>query len=46
MLILDKKVTPEDELIILDLRKNRKLGVRRINNELKRLHKISLSALS
>lgn len=37
------KVNNKVELIILDLRKNRKLGSRRIKNELKRLHNISLS---
>jgi hypothetical protein len=31
------------EALILDFRKKRKLGARRIQNELKRLHDISLS---
>jgi len=37
------KITKELEALILDLRKKRKLGARRIQNELKRLHSISLS---
>ena len=39
----NKKVSKEQEEIILDLRKKRKLGARRIQNELKRINKISLS---
>ncbi len=39
----NQKLSEEQELIILDLRKNRKLGARRIQNELKRLHQISFS---
>ncbi len=38
-----KKVTIEQEEIILSLRNDRKLGVRRIQNEIKRLHDIALS---
>lgn len=38
----NKKVTPEHERLIADIRK-RKLGHRRIQNELRRLHEISLS---
>ena len=37
------KITEELEALILDIRKKRKLGARRIQNELKRLHQISLS---
>lgn len=37
-----KKVSPAHEQLIADLRK-RKLGHRRIQNELRRLHEISLS---
>ena len=37
------KITPDIEAVILDIRKKRKLGARRIQNELKRLHSISLS---
>ena len=36
----NQKISQEQEKIILDLRKNRKLGARRIQNELKRLNKI------
>lgn len=39
---LAQKVLPEHERLIADLRK-RKLGHRRIQNELQRLHEISLS---
>jgi transposase InsO family protein len=39
----NQKLSEERELIILDLRKNRKLGARRIQNELKRLHKLSFA---
>ncbi|MGO9138482.1 MAG: IS481 family transposase [Syntrophales bacterium] len=38
-----RKVTSEYENWILDLRRNRKLGARRIQTELKRLHELSLS---
>ncbi|NTW70329.1 MAG: helix-turn-helix domain containing protein [Chlorobiaceae bacterium] len=38
-----RKVKPEHEVLILDLRKSRKLGHRRIVHELKRLHDLSLS---
>jgi transposase InsO family protein len=38
-----KKVTLEQEEVILSLRNNRKLGVRRVQSEIKRLHDISLS---
>ena len=37
------KVTQEHEHIILEMRKTRKIGHRRISSELKRLHNISLS---
>ena len=37
------KVTEELQALILNIRKKRKLGARRIQNELKRLHQISLS---
>lgn len=37
------KITVQLENLILDFRKNRKLGARRIQNELKRLHGVSLS---
>ena len=40
------KVTTDIEKLILDIRKKRKLGARRIQNELKRLHSISLSLAS
>ena len=39
----NKKVTDEQERLILDLRRNRKLGARRIQNELIRNHQLSLS---
>lgn len=42
----DQKITSETEKLILDLRKVRKLGARRIQNELKRLHLLSLSLAS
>lgn len=38
-----KKVTIEQEEIILSLQNDRKLGVRRIQSEIKRLHDIALS---
>jgi transposase InsO family protein len=38
-----KKITPKIKELILDLRKNRRLGVKRIRSELYRLHDISLS---
>lgn len=37
------KITVQLENLVLDLRKNRKLGARRIQNELKRLHGVALS---
>jgi transposase InsO family protein len=37
------KVTTDHEELILDLRKKRKLGARRIKNELSRLHNLSFS---
>ena len=37
------KIDGKQEEIIISLRKDRKLGTRRIQSELKRLHKISLS---
>jgi len=37
------KITAEIETLVLDFRKKRKLGARRIQNELKRLHGIALS---
>lgn len=37
------KVGPHEESLILELRKQRNLGARRIKNELQRLHSISLS---
>jgi len=37
------KITAEIETLVLDFRKKRKLGARRIQNELKRLYSISLS---
>jgi len=40
------KVTDSIEKLILQLRKKRELGTRRIQNELKRLHSISLSLAS
>ena len=40
------KLTESIEKLILQLRKKRKLGARRIQNELKRLHSISLSLAS
>jgi transposase InsO family protein len=39
----NKKVTEEHETLILDLRKKRKLGARRIQNELIRNHELSFS---
>ena len=39
----NKKVTEEHETLILDLRKKRKLGARRIQNELIRNHDLSFS---
>ena len=38
-----KKVSTDQEKIILSLRNERKLGVRRVQSEIKRLHGISLS---
>ena len=38
-----RKVTSKDEQLILDLRRSRNLGARRIQSELRRLHDISLS---
>jgi transposase len=38
-----KKITIEQEKFILSLRNERKLGVRRVQSEMKRLHDISLS---
>ena len=38
-----KKVTDEQELLILNFRKKRKLGARRIQNELIRNHQLSFS---
>jgi len=40
------KITSDIEAVILDIRKKRKLGARRIQNELKRLHSTSLSLAS
>ena len=40
---LNKKVTDEQERLILDFRRKRKLGPRRIQNELIRNHQLSLS---
>ncbi len=40
------KITDEQKEIIISLRKDRKLGTRRIQSELKRLHQISLSLAS
>lgn len=40
------KITPALEAIILDIRQRRKLGARRLQNELMRLHLISLSLYS
>lgn len=42
----NSKITQEIENLILDIRKKRKLGARRIQNELKRLHSVSLSLAS
>jgi len=39
----NKKVTKENETLILDLRKKRKVGARRIQNELIRNHELSFS---
>ena len=39
----ERKVTEEHEQLILALRRERKLGVRRVQSEIKRLHVISLS---
>ena len=39
----NRKVTKEHETLILNLRKNRKLGARRIQNELIRNHALSFS---
>ena len=41
-----QKINADIEALILDIRKKRKLGARRIQNELKRLHSISLSLAS
>jgi transposase len=38
-----QKVSPENEKLILELRRQRKLGARRIQNELLRNHELSLS---
>lgn len=42
----NSKITPEIESLILDIRKKRKLGARRIQSELKRLYSMSLSLAS
>ena len=42
----NSKITSEIEGLILDLRKKRNLGARRIHSELKRLHSVSLSLAS
>ncbi len=39
----NRKVYQREESLILEMRKNRRLGARRIQNELLRLHEISLS---
>ncbi|OEU71317.1 MAG: integrase, partial [Desulfovibrio sp. S3730MH75] len=40
------KISPEHEDLILELRRERNLGARRIQSELKRLHEISLAVAS